>query len=100
MGAIFKLDIFECERNEFISFAEKNLIGINIIACDMNGKNVFSTKCSGKFGLILGNEGNGINEKMKEIASETISIPMKNNLESLNVAVAGSVIMFELTKNA
>lgn len=99
MGAIFKLEIFECTREEFTSFAKENLKEIKIYSCDLTGENIFNAKVSGKFGLILGNEGNGITNEIKKLASKTISIPMKNNLESLNVAVAGSLIMFELTKS-
>lgn len=97
MGAIFKLNVFECEKNEFL--AQIKNFKTPLYVCDMNGQNVFNFKAEKQFGLILGNEGNGVSNEMKKIATKTIAIPMKNNLESLNVAVAGSIVMFELTKN-
>ncbi|NER78049.1 MAG: RNA methyltransferase [Leptolyngbya sp. SIO1D8] len=45
--------------------------------------------------LILGNEGAGLSPQISAIASQVISIPMANNVESLNVGVAAAVILFE-----
>lgn len=70
------------------------LSGVQIVAADMNGKNVFETTFDGKVALIVGNEGNGISELSRRRADLVVSLPMKNELESLNAAVAGSVIMY------
>ena len=48
-----------------------------------------------KVGIILGNEGNGISDNVKKILNKNIYIPM-DNMESLNVSVAGSIIMYVL----
>jgi RNA methyltransferase, TrmH family len=45
--------------------------------------------------LILGNEAHGLTEEAHTYAAKLISIPMQGSAESLNVAVAGSVILFE-----
>jgi TrmH family RNA methyltransferase len=45
--------------------------------------------------LIVGNEANGISERGLTAATKQISIPMSGPVESLNAAVAGSVILFE-----
>ena len=45
--------------------------------------------------VVLGNEGNGISEEVFSIIDNNIYIPMKNT-ESLNVAIAGSIIMYWL----
>jgi TrmH family RNA methyltransferase len=44
--------------------------------------------------LILGNEGHGISERVKSLADRSIHI-MTNNVESLNVSVAGGILMYE-----
>ena len=52
--------------------------------------------------LVLGNEGNGISEELKKRLLEgderyrSITVPMENNVESLNVGVAGAVCMYEI----
>ena len=45
--------------------------------------------------FVLGAEDKGVSEKTREHADFIISIPMKNNVESLNVSVAGAVVMYE-----
>ena len=46
----------------------------------------------------MGNEGNGIKEETKDLCDEYIYIPMNPNCESLNVAIATSLILYELDK--
>lgn len=75
--------------------ASKNII----LACDMGGNDIFDCKFNSKVCLVLGNEGNGLSDYSRSHANETISLPMANNFESLNVAVAGSVIMYQIYAN-
>ena len=48
--------------------------------------------------LIVGNEANGVSERGLAVATKQISIPMSGPVESLNAAVAGSVILFEMRR--
>lgn len=52
-----------------------------------------------RFALIVGNEGNGVNPKYLEASDKNIYIPMNANVESLNVAVATSIILYEMRKS-
>ena len=70
-----------------------------ILACDMGGKKIFDCSFDGNVALVLGNEGNGLSNYSRQNAHETISLPMANSFESLNVAVAGSVIMYQIYAN-
>jgi TrmH family RNA methyltransferase len=45
--------------------------------------------------FLVGNEGSGLSPAVLEKASLQVRIPMENGVESLNAAVAGSVLMFE-----
>lgn len=67
-----------------------------LLACDMNGESAFKHSYRGKVALVLGNEGNGLSEYSKTHADSVVSLPMANDFESLNVAVAGSVIMYRV----
>lgn len=71
-----------------------NSADCQIVAADMEGENVFTARLSPKVALVLGNEGNGLSEYSRRNAHITVSLPMQNDFESLNVAVAGSVIMY------
>lgn len=50
------------------------------------------------FSLIIGNEGNGVNPKYLELSDKFIYIPMNDVVESLNVGVATSIILYEMDK--
>ena len=46
--------------------------------------------------VVMGNEGTGVTNEVQELCNDFIYIPMNKNCESLNVAVASSIIMHEL----
>lgn len=48
------------------------------------------------FALVLGNEGEGINEHILEATTQNITIPIYGRAESLNVAIAAGILMFHL----
>ena len=66
----------------------------------MNGKVLEDLKdCPEKIVLILGNEGTGVSHNLLQASDVNLTISMNNNTESLNVGVAGSIIMHHLTFN-
>ena len=95
MGNVFKVSYM----NVTIKDLEEICKDKTIYCADMGGENIFEhkEKCD-NFGLILGNEGNGVSEDVKKLSSKIISIPMKNNVESLNVAVSMAIISYQLTE--
>lgn len=75
----------------------KLLQKFNLIIADMNGTDIKSAKISEKiFGLVIGNEGNGISTEIQALASKIVSIKMHNNVESLNASVSAGILMYEL----
>lgn len=94
MGAIFKLNIYETTKQEFLQFSKT--LKTPLYYADMQGENINATRFAKPCGIVLGNEGNGVSSQLKDICEKAISIPMQNGLESLNVAVAGSVIIFKV----
>ena len=51
-----------------------------------------------KYALVMGNEGNGVSEEILDMCDEYIYISMNPDIESLNVGVATSIILYELDK--
>lgn len=97
MGGFFRVSfIFEEDSEKCIKKLQK--LGFKIYAtvpyknANCIGKINFTDKC----GIILGNEGNGIQEKTIEACDEKITIPMNNDSESLNVSVAAGISMWEM----
>lgn len=93
MSAHFCLNLHESSN---LAEVFDSLTETEIIACDMNGQDAFSRSYDNKLALVLGNEGNGLSEYAKKHSDSVVSLPMANNFESLNVAVAGSVIMYQV----
>lgn len=91
-GAVLNLNLIQISRQEFLNNYKFN----NLYYADMGGKNIFENKFSLPIGLVMGNEGNGVSQEIKNICKQSISLPMKNNLESLNVAVSAGVIMYQI----
>ena len=52
-----------------------------------------------KFVICLGNEARGISEQVLDLMDTNIKLTMHNDVESLNVMIAGSIVMYELAKN-
>ena len=91
-GAIFKLNFINASLPEFIkSLNGYSVYGTNVV----NGIPLENVKKSPKMALVLGNEGNGISKEVFDVIEKNIYIPM-DDTESLNVAVAGGIIMYSL----
>ena len=61
-----------------------------------NGTNLKNATFKDKIAFIVGNEGNGIRKEILDLCDEYLYIPMNNNCESLNVAIATSIILYEM----
>jgi len=48
--------------------------------------------------LLLGNEGNGLPQELINLADAVVSVPVAEGVESLNVAIAGSLVMYEVLR--
>ncbi len=91
-GAIFKLNFLFGNPKEFIqSLKGYQVYGTNVI----KGISLEQIEKEEYVAVVLGNEGNGISEEVFSIIDNNIYIPMKNT-ESLNVAIAGSIVMYWL----
>lgn len=48
-----------------------------------------------KFGVVLGNEGNGVSQNVLNLVDQSVYIPMQGNAESLNVGIAAAIVMYQ-----
>ena len=98
MGSIFRLPIYQSP--DFISTLKHiKSQGILIYAAHLDGK-VYDTDDSfiRSCGFLIGNEANGLSEKVSDMADIKIKIPMEGKVESLNAAVAASILMYETAR--
>ena len=95
MGALHKLPICRIEETVEL-FALARTQGYRIVCADVSGaKWHFQTDFTRPVLLVVGNEGNGIEEDILQSADELVKIPMAPGAESLNVAIATGVLIFE-----
>ena len=96
-GMLFNINIIRRDLNVFVPELKKE--GYQIYATKVNGgKSLKTIEKMEKFAIIMGNEGAGVNDNLMNLADEYLYIDMNSNCESLNVAVATSIILYELDK--
>ena len=62
------------------------------------GTSVDKISLTNKYALIMGNEGNGVKDSILDLCDEYVYIDMNSRVESLNVGVATSIILYEFNK--
>jgi len=96
-GLLFHIDIMTSNIVNLIPKLKNK--GYKIMGTKVtNGKSLKSVEKNKKFVIIVGNEGNGLSEEVINLCDEFIYIDMNSVCESLNVAVATSIILYELDK--
>ena len=94
MGGIFRVNVITGEREKLL-----DKVFVPLVVADMGGENVFLTDIPSPICLAIGNEGNGVSERVKSRANKTVAIPMGNGMESLNAAVSAGILMYNLKKD-
>lgn len=93
MGSIFRVPFIYVEE---LAPAVNKLkeSGVTVYAADIGGESIYNTRLAGKRAFIIGNEGNGLTKKARDLADKVISIPMAGKVESLNAAVSAALLMY------
>ena len=99
MGAIFKQRIVRTGIKEFQRWVNKNKL--NVIGATPNGLNDYhKIQYPLPTILVLGNERSGLTEFEESLCKQLVKIPMTKGTDSLNVAVAGSLLLYEVFRSA
>ena len=70
-----------------------------IAGTDLSGEKAFyQSDLKGPIALVLGSEGEGMGKLVSQKCDFIVNIPMKGQISSLNVAVAGAIVMYEVLK--
>ena len=94
-GMIFHINIIVREVIPFIEEIKKDnykIVGTRVT----DGKDVRQSKTYSHYALIIGNEGRGMSSEIQELCDEYLYIKMNEQVESLNAAVAASILLYEL----
>ncbi len=95
MGSIFRVPfIYTADLRAFLRDIKGK--GLKIYAADPEGTKIYDEADYTKdTGFLIGNEGNGLTRESLALADERVKIPMAGKVESLNAAIAASILMFE-----
>lgn len=95
MGSIFHVPVIHEKRD--LNYT-KELIesGFELVCSSLQtDKNFYDIDLKGKTIIAVGNEGNGISDDVMNLATKKVKIPMIGSTESLNVAIAASIMTYE-----
>lgn len=98
MGSIYRMPFVCVERlKEILPIFRKR--GIRTYAAHLQGKHCYDEEDYQKgCAFMIGNEGNGLSRELSDRADTWVRIPMHGHLESLNAAVAASILMYEVCR--
>lgn len=94
MGAQFHHPALHASLEETVAFLTR--LSIPLWATDASGEPLDRGSAPSKLAIAVGNEGAGISSSLREKAQRTVSLPISGSVESLNVAVAAGILLYEL----
>ena len=98
MGSVYRVPFLYVEslQDSIMSLKKEN---INIYATSLEGTEYYADgQYNVDLAFMLGNEANGLSVEMASLADAQVKIPMQGKVESLNVAIAASIFMFEVCR--
>ncbi|MNJ64349.1 tRNA (guanosine(18)-2'-O)-methyltransferase [compost metagenome] len=94
MGSLFHLPVIEGELADILPEAKER--GIRLAGTSLQAaKNCYAYDFTGPVWLLFGSEARGLSEDVRNLMDDGLIIPMQGQAESLNVAMAASVLLFE-----
>lgn len=94
MGASLNVPVWQ--TNLYPAIKQMQDEGLRVIGVDASGsKPYYEEKLSGAVVLVLGGEDRGINPTLLSKCDSVVYIPMKGKMDSLNVSVAASIVLYE-----
>ena len=97
MGAIFRVNVIECEslKDTLKDLQNKDY---KVMCTSLNAKkNIYNVDYNKKV-IVIGNEANGVSKEIQRLSDEKVIIPMPGKTESLNASVATGVILYEYVR--
>lgn len=98
MGSIYRVPFFVADDFADVICQMKKQ-GVKMYAAHLQGSVPYDEPdYTGASGFLIGNEGNGLTEETTALADAYIRIPMEGKVESLNAAIAATILMYEVNR--
>lgn len=99
MGSMLRIHIMQIDNSEeFLENARKKGLSLFATVPDSSAARITDSDFSGGVICVIGNEANGVSEKIIRLCDEKITIPMLGKAESLNASVAAAITMWEMLR--
>ena len=98
MGAVFRCPVWTCDvaaLRELLSASKLPLYGAALRSDTVDARAVDYSRCA----VAIGSEGKGLSQAVLDACDRTVLIPMQAHCESLNAAVAATVLLWEAARN-
>lgn len=94
-GAIFNINYVIGDLDTILpTLKDYTIYTTNVV----NGESLYDININKPYAIIMGNEGAGVKDSISKYANKTIYIPISKKMESLNVGIATSIILYEFNK--
>lgn len=104
MGAIFRLPCAVAGTEEFLAWAAEQQLALWV--GDIEGEPVSAAGAErlaeprvGRVALVVGNEGAGVSDALRQAASRRVAIPLADGAESLSVGAAAAILLYEVLRD-
>ena len=96
MGAIFSMvALVEQDQRAIVEFCQQ--YSLRLVIADLAGQSPYGSGIlEPPLALVVGNEGGGASSVLKRAALQAVTLPMHNGVESLNVAMAAGILLYEI----
>ena len=95
MGAVFRMKIMQTTWEEAKSACQNAEIPVAVTALNDSAKDIRDSRLSA-MAVVIGSEGQGVRKEILDSASHSLIIPMNENCESLNAAIAAAIVMWQM----
>lgn len=96
MGATFRFPFASAADGEFAAWVATH--GVTLWVASVEGKALQRARPAGPLAVVVGNEGAGVRDTVQSLAHQLVAIPLARGAESLNVAVAAGILLYEVTR--
>ena len=96
MGSVFHVPVVRnVSRTALCEFLQQGRVRLLVADLDEAAQPYYAADYSGRLALAFGNEGNGVSDEVRRMAEAKLFIPMVGKAESLNVATAVALVLYE-----
>ena len=97
MGAVFRTDVVQTNWNEVKSACAAAGIPVAVTALSDRAKDIRQADVK-QMAVVIGSEGQGVRKEILDSADAELIIPMNSHCESLNAAVAATIVMWQMAQ--